>query len=37
MGGGGKGMKICGNDSEFVENLPSAQREALKSFKDERV
>jgi 3-methylcrotonyl-CoA carboxylase alpha subunit len=37
MGGGGKGMKICHTDSEFKENLPSAQREAIKSFKDERV
>lgn len=36
-GGGGKGMKICWNDKEFIENLDSAKREALKSFGDERV
>jgi len=37
MGGGGKGMKICYGDDEFLENLESAKREALKSFGDERV
>lgn len=37
LGGGGKGMKICYNDKEFLENLDSAKREALKNFGDERV
>jgi len=37
MGGGGKGMKICYGDDEFLENLESAKREALKSFGDIRV
>lgn len=37
MGGGGKGMKVAWNDKEFVENLQSAKREALKSFGDDRV
>ena len=31
-GGGGKGMKVVRNDSEFFENLASAQREAQGAF-----
>lgn len=37
MGGGGKGMRIVHSDSEFLESLDSAKREALKSFSDDRV
>lgn len=36
-GGGGKGMRIVRNESEFVENFESAQREALNSFKDSSI
>ena len=37
MGGGGKGMRIVHNASEFPDALESAKREAQKSFGDERV
>lgn len=37
MGGGGKGMRIVRSSSEFLDSLESAKREALKSFKDDRV
>ncbi|KAH7300855.1 hypothetical protein KP509_23G000300 [Ceratopteris richardii] len=37
QGGGGKGMKIVSKSEDFVENLCSAQREALTSFGDQRV
>lgn len=37
MGGGGKGMKLANNDSEFLEALSSARREALAAFGDDRV
>ncbi|MFZ4715143.1 MAG: acetyl-CoA carboxylase biotin carboxylase subunit [Bacteriovoracaceae bacterium] len=36
-GGGGKGMRIVENESEFIENLDAAKREALKSFGDDKV
>ncbi|MFC5437919.1 acetyl/propionyl/methylcrotonyl-CoA carboxylase subunit alpha [Rhodanobacter umsongensis] len=36
-GGGGKGMRIVRNASEFVDALASAQREATSSFGDARV
>lgn len=36
-GGGGKGMKIVNNEGEFLGSLESAKREALKSFKDDKV
>jgi 3-methylcrotonyl-CoA carboxylase alpha subunit len=36
-GGGGKGMKIVESDAEFSDQLASAQREAKKSFGDDRV
>jgi 3-methylcrotonyl-CoA carboxylase alpha subunit len=36
-GGGGKGMRIVNQESEFLENLAGAQSEALKSFSDSRV
>lgn len=36
-GGGGKGMKIAQNSSEFSDALSSAQREAEKSFGDPTV
>lgn len=36
-GGGGKGMRIVRNPSEFVENFESAQREALNSFRDDSI
>ena len=37
MGGGGKGMRIVGVYSEFLESLESAKRESIKSFSDDRV
>jgi 3-methylcrotonyl-CoA carboxylase alpha subunit len=37
MGGGGKGMRIVKSADEFLQALESAKREALKSFKDDRV
>lgn len=36
-GGGGKGMKIVNQSSEFIEALNSAKREALKSFGNDHV
>ncbi|SNX83968.1 probable methylcrotonoyl-CoA carboxylase biotin carboxylase chain [Melanopsichium pennsylvanicum] len=36
-GGGGKGMKIANDPTEFNDALTSAQREALKSFGDATV
>jgi 3-methylcrotonyl-CoA carboxylase alpha subunit len=36
-GGGGKGMKIVNQSSEFIEALNSAKREAIKSFGDDHV
>ncbi|KDD74495.1 L chain of carbamoyl-phosphate synthase, partial [Helicosporidium sp. ATCC 50920] len=37
LGGGGKGMKLARSESEFLEALRSARREALAAFGDERV
>jgi 3-methylcrotonyl-CoA carboxylase alpha subunit len=37
MGGGGKGMRIVKEKSEFMESLESAKRESKKSFGDDRV
>jgi 3-methylcrotonyl-CoA carboxylase alpha subunit len=37
LGGGGKGMRICMTEGEFDEMLDGAKREAMKSFKDDRV
>lgn len=37
QGGGGKGMKIVSRPDDFVDNLLSAQREALTAFGDQRV
>ena len=37
MGGGGKGMRIVWNESEFIPALQACQREALGSFGDDRV
>uniref|UniRef100_A0AAX7W1Q1 Methylcrotonoyl-CoA carboxylase subunit alpha, mitochondrial n=1 Tax=Astatotilapia calliptera TaxID=8154 RepID=A0AAX7W1Q1_ASTCA len=34
-GGGGKGMRIARSDSDFLEQLESARREARKSFNDD--
>ena len=36
-GGGGKGMKVAQNRSEFRDQLASAKREAKSSFGDDRV
>jgi 3-methylcrotonyl-CoA carboxylase alpha subunit len=36
-GGGGKGMRIVSNLNEFDAQLASAQREAKRSFGDDRV
>nr|XP_061791052.1 methylcrotonoyl-CoA carboxylase subunit alpha, mitochondrial-like [Nerophis lumbriciformis] len=34
-GGGGKGMRIARSNSDFLEQLESARREAIKSFNDD--
>lgn len=37
-GGGGRGIRICRNEKELLENFESSRREALKSFgKDEVI
>ena len=36
-GGGGKGMRLVENESEFVPALQAARREALNAFGDDRV
>lgn len=36
-GGGGKGMKIVNQSTDFLEALDSAKREAIKSFGDDHV
>ncbi|MFK8010549.1 MAG: biotin carboxylase N-terminal domain-containing protein [Marinicellaceae bacterium] len=36
-GGGGKGMKIVNESSEFIDSLGSAKREAMKSFANDHV
>lgn len=36
-GGGGKGMRIVRQKSDFLEALDSCKRESLKSFSDDRV
>ncbi|OTF75267.1 hypothetical protein BLA29_008549, partial [Euroglyphus maynei] len=36
-GGGGKGMRIAMNEQEFLSQLDSARREAMKSFGDDIV
>ncbi|MEA2841819.1 MAG: 3-methylcrotonyl-CoA carboxylase alpha subunit [Methylobacteriaceae bacterium] len=36
-GGGGKGMKVAAQPSEFTSQLPSAKRESASSFGDDRV
>lgn len=36
-GGGGKGMRLVGDDKEFLEMLESCKREAAASFGDDRV
>jgi 3-methylcrotonyl-CoA carboxylase alpha subunit len=33
-GGGGKGMRIAGNDGEAAESIPAARREAMAAFGD---
>lgn len=37
LGGGGKGMRIVENEETLIENIEACQREALRSFKDERI
>lgn len=37
MGGGGKGMKLVHEESDFLPQLESARREATNFFKDDRV
>lgn len=37
MGGGGKGMKLCFKDEEFLQLLESAKQEGRNSFKDDRM
>lgn len=36
-GGGGKGMRVVSSESELVEAIQAAKREALNSFGDERL
>ena len=36
-GGGGKGMRIAGNDTEVKEGLQSSKNEAASSFGDDRI
>lgn len=36
-GGGGKGMRVAGNDAEAREGFQSAKNEALSSFGDDRI
>lgn len=36
-GGGGKGMRVVGSESEFDEALGAAKREAMKGFSDDRM
>jgi len=35
MGGGGKGMKLCHWDEDFLSLLESAKMESLRSFSDD--
>eukprot|EP01060_Flectonema_neradi_P007665 TRINITY_DN1537_c0_g1_i1.p1 TRINITY_DN1537_c0_g1~~TRINITY_DN1537_c0_g1_i1.p1 ORF type:complete len:682 (+),score=174.77 TRINITY_DN1537_c0_g1_i1:109-2154(+) len=37
LGGGGKGMRVVRSESEFIDNLEGARREAIAFFKDDRV
>jgi len=37
MGGGGKGMKLCHEDKDFLYLLDSAKQESKKSFSDDRM
>lgn len=37
LGGGGRGMRIVFSESEFMEKLEAAKREARQGFNDEHV
>merc|ERR1712216_158720 len=37
LGGGGKGMRIVMNESEFFDQLDAAKREGMKSFSDDHM
>lgn len=37
LGGGGKGMRVVHTPADFEEQLGAARREAMASFKDDRV
>ena len=37
FGGGGRGIRICKNDDEFLQNLDSAKREAKASFNSDQI
>jgi 3-methylcrotonyl-CoA carboxylase alpha subunit len=37
LGGGGKGMRIVMNESEFFDQLEAAKREGMKSFSDDHM
>jgi 3-methylcrotonyl-CoA carboxylase alpha subunit len=37
LGGGGKGMRIVKDESEFFDQLEAAKREGMKSFSDDHM
>lgn len=37
LGGGGKGMRIVKDESEFFDQLEAAKREGMKSFADDKM
>ena len=37
LGGGGKGMRIVKDESEFFDQLDAAKREGMKSFSDDHM
>lgn len=37
LGGGGKGMRVVWEESEFLQALEACRSEAMKSFGDDKV